>query len=120
MFARVYTLFFFLFAALPLFVGAAALPGGPQTPPPANNQCNTGTISCCNSLQNASSSGITSILGLLGVVVGSVTGQVGVNCSPISVVGVGGNSCSAQPVCCTGNSFNGIINLGCSPINLNL
>jgi hypothetical protein len=83
-----------------------------------SNQCNTGSIQCCNSVQSATSSSIAGILGLLGVVVGTVTGLVGVTCSPISAIGIGSSSCTAQPVCCTGNSFNGLIVLGCSPINL--
>jgi hypothetical protein len=63
---------------------------------------------------------VASLLGLLGIALGSVTGLVGLTCSPLSIIGAGGNSCSAQPVCCTNNSFNGIVSLGCSPINLNL
>ncbi|KAF9558361.1 fungal hydrophobin [Agrocybe pediades] len=102
--------------ALPLLAAASVLPrnDGPS------NQCNTGTLNCCNSVQSASSSSVAGLLGLLGIVVGDVTGLVGLNCSPINVIGISGNSCSAQPVCCTGNTFNGLITLGCSPINLNL
>ena len=34
-----------------------------------------------------------------------VTGQLGLGCSPLSVVGAGGgNACSAQPVCCQNNN----------------
>ncbi|KAJ3515708.1 hypothetical protein NLJ89_g1590 [Agrocybe chaxingu] len=102
--------------ALPLLAAASVLP---RTDGPSN-QCNTGSLQCCNSVQDASSKGLAGILGLLGVVVGSITGQVGVTCSPISVIGIGGNSCTAQPVCCTNNSFNGLIALGCTPININL
>ncbi|KAF8980739.1 fungal hydrophobin-domain-containing protein [Cyathus striatus] len=97
----------------------ATLAAATPTSPPASS-CNTGSLQCCNSVQDANSPSIATLLGLLGVVIGSVTGQVGVTCSPISVIGVGGNSCTAQPVCCTGNSFNGVIALGCSPINLGL
>lgn len=86
-----------------------------------DSQCNGGTISCCNSVQDASSSSVTSLLGLLGLSLGSITGQVGLNCSPLTVVGVGsGASCTSQTVCCTGNSFNGLINVGCTPINVAL
>ncbi|PPQ89209.1 hypothetical protein CVT25_001278 [Psilocybe cyanescens] len=113
MFARASAVFTL---ALPILAAANAIP---RTDSPSN-QCNTGTLSCCNSVQSATSSSIAGLLGLLGVVVGTVTGLVGVNCSPISVIGVGGNSCTAQPVCCTNNSFNGLIALGCTPINLNL
>ncbi|KAK7460912.1 hypothetical protein VKT23_008840 [Stygiomarasmius scandens] len=83
-------------------------------------QCNTGSLQCCNSVQDAKSSSLTGILALLGIAVSSITGQVGVTCSPISVIGVGGNSCSAQPVCCENNNFNGVVALGCTPINIGL
>ncbi|KAF5348028.1 hypothetical protein D9758_010050 [Tetrapyrgos nigripes] len=83
-------------------------------------QCNTGPIQCCNSVQSSNTGLVSGLLGLLGVVLGGVTAQVGVTCTPITVIGGGGNSCTAQPVCCENNSFNGIIAIGCSPININL
>jgi hypothetical protein len=46
----------------------------------------------------------TTLLGLLGVVLTDLNVLLGVNCSPITVIG-GGSSCSAQPVCCQNNSF---------------
>ncbi|KAF4621216.1 hypothetical protein D9613_000092 [Agrocybe pediades] len=84
------------------------------------SQCNTGDLQCCSSVQSASSPSVAGLLGLLGIVVGSVTGLVGATCSPISAIGIGGNSCSAQPVCCSNNTFNGVVALGCTPVNLNL
>ncbi|KAG7439268.1 fungal hydrophobin, partial [Guyanagaster necrorhizus] len=82
--------------------------------------CSTGTVQCCDSVQSPSSNVVQTLLGLLGIPIGDVTANVGVTCSPISVIGVGGNSCSAQTVCCENNSFNGVIALGCSPINIGL
>ncbi|KAF9047509.1 hydrophobin-251 [Panaeolus papilionaceus] len=117
MISRVYQLFFFLFFALPLFAGASVLPRGGDG---INNSCNVGSLQCCNSVQSANDASIAGLVGLLSLLVGPITGQVGLTCSPITVVGTAGNSCSAQPVCCTNNNFNGVINLGCSPINLNL
>ncbi|PPQ91617.1 hypothetical protein CVT25_012798 [Psilocybe cyanescens] len=108
---------FKVITALALATLAAANPVRRNEPA---SQCDTGDIQCCNSVQAADSSSIAGLLSLLGVVVQDVTALVGVNCSPISVIGVGGNSCTAQPVCCTNNSFNGLIALGCTPINLNL
>ncbi|KLO14556.1 fungal hydrophobin [Schizopora paradoxa] len=93
------------------------------TPTPQTSQCNVGSEQCCSSTQTASeaSTGLLGgLLSLLGIVVGDITGLVGVTCSPITVIGVSGTSCSAQPVCCTNNSFNGLIALGCTPININL
>ncbi|KAF5367696.1 hypothetical protein D9758_009873 [Tetrapyrgos nigripes] len=83
-------------------------------------QCNTGPILCCQSVQPANTPPIPSLLGLLGIVIQDPTVLVGINCSPISVIGVGGNSCTAQPVCCENNSFIPFIAIGCTPVNINL
>ena len=54
----------------------------------------------------AKSASATSILDSIGVVVQDVNALVGLDCSPITVVGVGsGSSCDAQAVCCENNSF---------------
>ncbi|KAF8984469.1 hydrophobin 2 [Cyathus striatus] len=79
----------------------------------------TGALQCCDSTGQATDPAISKLFGPLGIVVQDVTGLVGVTCSPISVVGVGGSSCTAQPVCCTNNSFNGVVALGCSPVDIN-
>ncbi|KAF9007109.1 fungal hydrophobin-domain-containing protein [Cyathus striatus] len=104
-----------VFTTLALATFAAAT----GTPIPAS-QCTTGNLQCCNSTGTAKNSAISTLLGLLGIVISDITALVGVTCSPISVIGVGGNSCTAQPVCCTNNSFNGVVALGCTPVNLNL
>ncbi|KAK0434448.1 hydrophobin [Armillaria borealis] len=53
-----------------------------------------------------------------------LTGSVGVSCVPITVIGVGGTQCSNQVDCCTDNNFvsngNGLVSLGCSPLNIGL
>ncbi|KAF6756263.1 fungal hydrophobin-domain-containing protein [Ephemerocybe angulata] len=94
----------------------------PPTPTPTipTSQCNTGPVQCCDSVQEANSSSLTAIFALLGINASDVTGLVGVTCSPITIIGLPGNSCSAQPVCCTNNTFNGIIAIGCTPVNINL
>ncbi|KDQ60486.1 hypothetical protein JAAARDRAFT_109771, partial [Jaapia argillacea MUCL 33604] len=83
------------------------------------SQCNVGTLNCCNSVQDSTSLGVTSLAGLLGIDLSGITGLVGLTCSPISVLGVGnGGACTASPVCCENNSFGGLISLGCVPITL--
>ena len=58
----------------------------------------------------ASSKDVTTLLGLLGIVLDDLNVLVGLTCSPISVVGVGsGSACSATPVCCENNSFVSIL-----------
>ena len=56
-------------------------------------------------LQAGSAAG-SALLGLLGIVVQDANVLIGVNCSPITVIGVGsGSSCSAEVVCCSDNSY---------------
>ncbi|KAF8976138.1 hypothetical protein BDQ17DRAFT_1395174 [Cyathus striatus] len=95
-----------VFTTLALATFAAAT----GTPIPAS-QCTTGNLQCCNSTGTAKNSAISTLLGLLGIVISDITALVGVTCSP---------SLTTQPVCCTNNSFNGVVALGCTPVNLNL
>lgn len=55
------------------------------TPAPVSSSCSTGPVQCCNSVQPASSSAVTTLLGLLGVVLQDVNVNVGITCSPITV-----------------------------------
>ena len=52
------------------------------------------------------SSAATALLGLLGIVLQDTNLLIGMDCSPITVVGVGsGNACSANVVCCENNTI---------------
>ncbi|KAF5375918.1 hypothetical protein D9615_008256 [Tricholomella constricta] len=115
MFARTSSVFLFVLLALPFLAAASVVPRNIPA-----SQCNTGDLQCCQSVQAASSDPVSLLLGLLGVVLDDLNVLVGVTCTPISVVGVGGDSCTAQPVCCDNNNFNGVIAIGCIPVNLNL
>ncbi|KAH8822442.1 fungal hydrophobin, partial [Flagelloscypha sp. PMI_526] len=90
------------------------------SPPPKSGQCNTGSIQCCNSVTKADDENASKIIHSLSIqdVVGNTA--VGLNCSPLSVIGISGNSCSSQPVCCSNNNFNGVIAIGCTPVNVGL
>ncbi|KAF9039955.1 hydrophobin-319 [Panaeolus papilionaceus] len=112
-----YTTKLAVLAAVSLAVNAAVLPRGGDASG-NNNACNTGPVQCCNTLQSQADSPLTGVLGLLGVVLGPVSSLIGTSCSPVNASGVGGNSCSAQPVCCNNVAFNGLVNVGCSPINI--
>ncbi|KAI0669389.1 hypothetical protein C8Q78DRAFT_992976 [Trametes maxima] len=74
-----------------------------------DDSCSTGEIQCCQTTTQASSPAASQLLGLLGVVLQDMNVPVGLNCSPISVIGVGaGNGCSANTVCCEDNSFSNV------------
>ncbi|TFK64948.1 fungal hydrophobin [Pluteus cervinus] len=120
MFSRVYSVFF-LFFALPLMASAASIGGIANIEARTGvSQCNTGSLTCCASTQSASSVGALSlvgiVLGLLGIVVGDLTGEIGLTCTSV----IGGTSCSQQPVCCSNVVSNSLIGINCSPINIAL
>ncbi|KAK0218776.1 hydrophobin [Armillaria fumosa] len=112
MFSRVFAATVVMIATLT--TSATAAPG-PST------SCNTGPVQCCNSVESSSAPGVGALLGLLGLVLGGTT-QVGMTCSPLSIVGLlpGGATCNQQTVCCENNNFNGVVALGCTPVNINL
>jgi len=125
-----------MFASLAAFstfaILAAAMPNGGQptktvtvtvTAPPSGtqpaSQCNTGPVQCCNSVVSQDNAAASTLLSLLGIVLQGVTADVGLTCSPLSVVGVGsGAVCNASPVCCQNNDFSALIAIGCSPVNI--
>ncbi|THU96841.1 fungal hydrophobin [Dendrothele bispora CBS 962.96] len=128
MFSRLSSVAFyvlFLFSALAVAVPVTmtntvtmTAPGTTVTAP--SGQCSVGDLQCCNSVVMANSESGSLLLGLLGIVLQDLNVLLGVNCSPISVIGVGGTGCTAAPVCCQNNTFNGLIAIGCSPIIINL
>ncbi|PPQ70599.1 hypothetical protein CVT26_013198 [Gymnopilus dilepis] len=107
---------FFAFA-LPVLAAATAVEIDVRQ---ASGNCDTGSTMCCNQVQNSTSEGVVQLASELGLDLGDLGALVGLSCSAISILGFGGNSCSAQPVCCTGNTFGGLLAFGCNPLNLNL
>ncbi|KAH8092552.1 hydrophobin [Cristinia sonorae] len=83
------------------------------------SQCNTQPVQCCDSTFTEGSAAGAALLESLGIPVQDVNALVGQGCSPLSVVGVGGTSCSANPVCCQDNSHS-LISVSCVPVDLGL
>ncbi|OJT01996.1 Fruiting body protein SC1 [Trametes pubescens] len=81
-------------------------------------KCSTGPVQCCNSLEKSDSAAGLAILSTLGLGLGDVTGQIGLQCSPLSVVGLGASSCKSSPVCCQNNNVGGGVSVGCAPVIL--
>ncbi|RXW12628.1 hypothetical protein EST38_g13226 [Candolleomyces aberdarensis] len=79
---------FAVLAASSVFLAATAAPapGGGDV-----SQCNSGYVACCNSVQEANSvdKKTSILLSLVGVDVGSLTGLVASECSPINVLALG-------------------------------
>ncbi|KZT30259.1 fungal hydrophobin, partial [Neolentinus lepideus HHB14362 ss-1] len=87
--------------------------------PQTVGSCNTGSLQCCKSVQEASDLDTSMLEGILDTVLLNLNGMVGLTCSPITAIRLGvGASCSAQPVCCEDNSYGSLISLGCAPVSL--
>ncbi|KAG7087846.1 hypothetical protein E1B28_013784 [Marasmius oreades] len=112
---------FFAVSALSTLAAATAIERRTGQP---NEQCPG--LQCCQQTGLASSSSIISavtaidplaLLTLLLSVPASVL--VGVNCSPITVIGGGNGACSGgTTVVCNDNSHGGLLNIGCVPITI--
>ncbi|KAJ8587356.1 hypothetical protein M405DRAFT_794251, partial [Rhizopogon salebrosus TDB-379] len=69
-------------------------------------ECNTGNLECCGRVETVDQ--YNKIAGLLGLIpiIGHVIGDVGIDCTPISVIGLGqGATCAQEPVCCSNDKY---------------
>ncbi|EMD41210.1 hypothetical protein CERSUDRAFT_120415 [Gelatoporia subvermispora B] len=105
-----FTTAFAALVSLATLAAATPVPGGSS---------GSGTDLCCESTGEPSqNSGIASLLGLLGIVIQDLDVVVGINCSPITVIGVGSGDCSSTTVNCESTQANDLIGIGCIPITL--
>ncbi|KAI0697105.1 hypothetical protein C8T65DRAFT_662786 [Cerioporus squamosus] len=91
--------------ALPLLAVATAI------------QSRAPVASCCASTGTTSDPAIATVLRLIGIDASSISGLVGLDCSPIIILGAGSSSCDGTTVTCTDNS-NALVAIGCVPITL--
>ncbi|KAF8815265.1 fungal hydrophobin [Phlegmacium glaucopus] len=98
-------------------VAAAIAPPFPGNPLPTigASKCKSGELHCCKTSESPTAA--SGALGPLGIPPSTISGLVGVDCTPITVTGGGKPSCPTKPLCCTDNSHNGV-SLGCNPVNL--
>ncbi|KAF8521894.1 hydrophobin-315 [Hysterangium stoloniferum] len=82
------------------------------------SQCNTGSRKCCKNVGAAGTSPISALLKPLNIVLDDPTVIVGLGCTPLKLVGGGkGADCAQHAVCCKEVKFNGVVNVGCTPIS---
>ncbi|KAL0070983.1 hypothetical protein AAF712_002204 [Marasmius tenuissimus] len=70
-------------------------------------------VQCCKSITKADDPTLTPILTKLGIAITDVNVLVGLNCSPITVIGGGNGACSDRTVYCEDNSHDNLIAIGC-------
>ncbi|KAF9257603.1 fungal hydrophobin [Marasmius fiardii PR-910] len=103
----------FTISAITTLAAATALPRG------GGDSGGTGP-QCCEQVQTTDNASLSTIalLGLLGIVLGDITGLIGLNCSPITVIGGGNGACNTNTVNCQSSALGGLINIGCIPIQI--
>ncbi|KAL2835285.1 hypothetical protein BDW59DRAFT_6021 [Aspergillus cavernicola] len=80
-----------------------------------------GPVQCCGRHGSAEDPTILSMAQVLGVDIRGTPGtMIALNCNPITVTGQALSSCGETPVCCRENLLNGLINVGCVPVELNV
>ncbi|KAF9257580.1 fungal hydrophobin [Marasmius fiardii PR-910] len=104
---------FFALSALTSLAAATALPGGG-----GGSSSGGSDVQCCQQTTKASDPAAAGVLALLGIVLQDLNVLVGLNCSPITVIGGGNGACSGTTVTCTDNSHGGLINIGCVPVTI--
>ncbi|KAJ7693503.1 fungal hydrophobin [Mycena metata] len=90
---------------------AAAIPTTtPPVTPPTSNQC-------CQSVVSSSNAGAGIVAALLGLDISGLLVDVGLSCSPITVIG---NNCGGTTVTCDApdEEWGGLIAINCIPITL--
>ncbi|KAF9263729.1 hypothetical protein L218DRAFT_864104, partial [Marasmius fiardii PR-910] len=77
-------------------------------------------LQCCQQVTTMSDPTAAGLISALSIVVPvqDLTAQVGLNCSPITVIGGSNGPCSGQVVMCNGNAWGGVINIGCIPVTI--
>nr|AHZ18302.1 hydrophobin 6 [Tricholoma vaccinum] len=108
-----------MFSKVVVFVAALAAFVAASPVPSADSQCNTGPVQCCNSVYQSQSQEASLLASLVGANLQGANVMAGIQCTPITVLGLAGASkCSQQPVCCSENHMNGLVVVGCSPVGL--
>ncbi|KAH8690723.1 fungal hydrophobin-domain-containing protein [Talaromyces proteolyticus] len=102
--------------SLALFAGAVVAQVGSSSI--AASQCDASHLQCCDTVGPTTNSAVSKLLALLNIPLDGLTGEIGLECDPILSVTV--PHCEAQPVCCEGNKHDGLVNVDCVPVNLDL
>ncbi|KAF8437069.1 fungal hydrophobin-domain-containing protein [Boletus edulis BED1] len=80
--------------------------------------CSSGSVYCCNQkFSNSSTFEKKDPVGVIDVLLGLGV-NVGVQCSPITVIGAlsNGAQCTKQTACCKDVKQNGLVNFSCAPV----
>ncbi|KAF8521366.1 hypothetical protein BU17DRAFT_87904 [Hysterangium stoloniferum] len=78
-----------------------------------------GSPKCCKNVGAAGSTPMSALLKPLNIALDDPTAIIGLECTTLTLVGDGkGANCAEHPVCCKDVKFDGVVNVGCTPISL--
>ena len=77
-----------MFSKIALFAALAALVVATPVPTDGGN-CNTGDIQCCQQIHQTGSASHSLLAGILSLNIQQITADIGTQCSPLTVVGLG-------------------------------
>ncbi|KAL5514004.1 hypothetical protein ACEPAG_2765 [Sanghuangporus baumii] len=92
-------------------------------PTQGSGSCGQQKLQCCDSLSSNDTSNDSKLLGLIPINIQDLGVPIGLNCVPLSLVGLGSSgSCNAQAACCNDVDNSGLVPIGleCTPVNFSL
>ncbi|KAL5480465.1 hypothetical protein ACEPAI_1735 [Sanghuangporus weigelae] len=92
-------------------------------PTQGSDSCGQQKLQCCDSLSSNDTSSDSKLLGLIPINIQDLGVPIGLNCVPLSLIGLGSSgNCNAQAACCSNVDNSGLVPIGleCTPINLSL
>ncbi|KAG7094693.1 hypothetical protein E1B28_001840 [Marasmius oreades] len=103
---------FFALSALTTLAAATAVP--------RNGGGGDSGTQCCQQVTQASDPAVAVILKSIGVVLQNLDVLVGLDCSPITVIGSNNGACAdgSNTVNCDDNSHGTLISIGCVPVSV--
>ncbi|KLO13693.1 fungal hydrophobin [Schizopora paradoxa] len=101
-----------------LFVAASLAILAVATPAPWGSSGSTTPNACCTSTTTAGNSAFAGLFQSLGIDISNVNVPIGLGCSPITVVGVSGTSCTNDPVSCDQIFTPSLVGLNCVPVDV--
>lgn len=110
-----------LVSALSSLITASAMPNIARGGRPGPSICANGSPQCCSQAiaVNQTSVDLTrfGVNETVNVAMGTI---LGIQCSPITLVGVGSVQCTQQVLCCGGALSNGLVDVNCTAVSISV
>ncbi|KAI0919885.1 hypothetical protein AcW1_002977 [Taiwanofungus camphoratus] len=109
------TMMFRAVTFLTFALSALAVPQAPYV-----DQCNPGSVLCCDSVYSPSSVYATSLVKALQIDNVPQDKQIATGCGGGGINVGGGSTCNSNPVCCERDGLGGLIGIGCAAIPVSI